>query len=134
MAFKLSNKLGLWGEQRAEDEYLKRGYVLVARNICNNRGKRMGEIDLIMRTDTELVFVEVKTRRGNKYGSAAESITLAKKKKIIRIVDWFRRLFPQYSTLNPRIDVCAIDVGFAQNLDNGPGNVIIIPYAVTLDD
>ncbi len=137
MAFKLQNQLGLWGERIAEQEYLKLGYVLVARNIYNGKGKRLGEIDLVMRTDKVLVFVEVKTRRPSKFGMASESVTRTKQKRLIKIVHWFTRCFPQYASLQPQIDVCAIDVSETTleqgDLDNAPKNVIIIPSAVTLD-
>jgi putative endonuclease len=127
MAFFVQNKLGAWGERIAEQQYLKRGYILVARNIYNTKGKRLGEIDLIFRGDKEVIFVEVKTRRKSKYGSAVESITPTKKLRLIRAVQWFLRMFPRYAKLRPRIDVCAIDI------DKQAINVIIIPYAVTLD-
>ena len=133
MAFLVQNKLGAWGEQRAEQEYLKRGFVLVARNVYNTRGKRLGEIDLVFRSETELIFVEVKTRRAGKFGTAVESITKAKQQKLIRTVKWFCQLFPQYGNLNPRIDVCAIDItviGDGRDLDICPVNVIIIPYSI----
>lgn len=59
----------------AEDlalRYLEaRGLSLVARNFrC-----RVGELDLIMRDGEQLVFVEVRSRRHNRYGTPAESIT-----------------------------------------------------------
>ena len=127
MAFLVSNKLGAWGERVAEQKYLKRGYILVARNIYNTKGKRLGEIDLIFRNEHRIIFVEVKARRGNKFGSALESITHVKKQRLLRAVRWFRRVFPRYARLQPRIDVCAIDI------DNRSINVIIIPDAVTLD-
>ncbi len=127
MTFLFKNKLGVWGEQYAEQVYLKRGYVLVARNIYNRKGKRMGEIDLIFRNDEVILFVEVKTRKGNRFGSASEAITQAKKQRLIRAVRWFLRMFPRYAQLRPRIDLCAIDI------DKSSINVIIIPSAVTLD-
>lgn len=137
MAFSFRKKLGEWGEQLACEEYLKRGYVLVARNIYNHKGKQMGEIDLIMRTETELVFVEVKTRQGNKYGTGAEAITKAKQRKLIKILNWFTRTFPVYKKLRPRIDVCVIEVPIyltpSSNLDKSAVNVIIITDAITLD-
>lgn len=136
MAFLVTNKLGEWGERKAEQEYLKRGYVLVARNIYNHRGKRLGEIDLVFRSDKKLIFVEVKTRRAGRFGMASESITRAKRLKLFRTAQWFIRLFPQYNQLRPRIDVCAIDVsvfGSNSNLDNCPVNVIIIPSAIDLN-
>lgn len=127
MAFSVKNKLGNWGERVAERHYLNRGYILVARNLYNNRGKRLGEIDLIFRNDTQIIFVEVKTRKGNKFGSAVESITATKKHHLIRVVQWFRRTFPRYAQFQPCIDLCAIDI------DKNSVNVIIIPSAVTLE-
>lgn len=123
--FRLS--IGAWGERLAEREYLKRGYVLVARNVSNKKGKRLGEIDLIVRSETEIIYVEVKTRTSDRFGSAVESITKAKKQRIVRAVLWFTRTFKQYQRLKPRIDVCAI------NIDGKIVNFIIIPYAISLE-
>ncbi len=137
MAFKLKNKLGIWGERLAEQRYLERGFVLVARNVYNTRGKMLGEIDLVVRSYKSLVFIEVKVRRGKKFGSAAESISKQKRQKLIRTVQWFIRRYPGYANLQPRIDVCAIDIApkatFASHLDNPAVNVIIIPSAVDLN-
>ncbi len=131
MALK-SKKLGDWGERLAEREYLRRGYVLVARNFHNNRGKLLGEIDLLFRTHKELIFVEVKTRRSNRFGPAVAAVPKQKQMKIIKTIHWFLRRFPQYANLQPRIDVCAIEA--LGHLDNRAESVIIIPSAVTLDN
>jgi putative endonuclease len=44
---------------------------------------RFGEIDLIAREGTTLVFVEVRQRRSERFGGAAESITAAKRTRLI---------------------------------------------------
>ena len=49
----------------------------------SNYRTRRGEIDLIMQDADCLVFVEVKYRRTNKYGTSEESITQAKCQKVI---------------------------------------------------
>ncbi len=139
MAFNLKNKLEVWGQRVAENEYLKRGFVLVARNIHKTRGKMLGEIDLVVRSDRSLVFVEIEVRKGDRFGSAAQSVAKVKQRKLIIIVRWFSRRFPQYNNLQPRIDFCAIDAaqsvpGSNANLDKRAVNVIIIPSAVTLDN
>jgi putative endonuclease len=55
-----------------------RGLVLVQRNYrC-----RGGEIDLIARDGETLVFVEVRLRRNRAFGTAAESITAAKRRRL----------------------------------------------------
>jgi Holliday junction resolvase-like predicted endonuclease len=127
MVFNLKNKLGIWGEQVAEQAYLKRGFVLVARNIYNTRGKMLGEIDLVMRSHRTLVLIEVKIRKGSKVSTAAESTSKAKRLKLLRTVRWFIRRYPAYANIQPRIDVCIIDI------DKSAVNVIIIPSAVTLE-
>ncbi|MDR2164938.1 MAG: YraN family protein [Zoogloeaceae bacterium] len=57
-----------------------RGLVIVARNYR----VRGGEIDLIARSGKVTVFVEVRLRRHPAFGSAADSITVAKRKRLIR--------------------------------------------------
>lgn len=68
--------------QETEDaccEYLKnKGLSLIERNFhC-----RYGEIDLIMKDDKTIVFIEVRYRKNNDFGGALESITPNKKKKV----------------------------------------------------
>lgn len=59
-------------------EYLKnKGMVIVRRNFHFGRE---GEIDLIARDGDILVFVEVKSRRSNEFGTPEEGITFAKRK------------------------------------------------------
>ena len=48
-----------------------------------NYRTRRGEIDLIMQSSGCLIFVEVKYRKHNSYGTSAESITHGKCQKII---------------------------------------------------
>jgi putative endonuclease len=49
---------------------------------CNYRC-RFGEIDLIAREGTTLVFVEVRQRRSDNFGGAAASITAAKRRRLV---------------------------------------------------
>lgn len=58
----------------------QRGLQLLERNyLC-----RFGEIDLIMRDGSELVFVEVRLRTNAKFGGAGASITSSKQQKLAR--------------------------------------------------
>lgn len=71
--------LGQLGESLAARELERRGYRLVARNWrCP-----VGEIDLIAEQGDALVFVEVRTRRGDRRGTPQESVTPAKRAKLI---------------------------------------------------
>lgn len=58
----------------------KEGLELLERNYrC-----RMGEIDLVMKEDETLVFVEVRQRSNMDFGGARESITTGKKERILK--------------------------------------------------
>ena len=67
----------------AEDLVLRyltdHGLQLVARNYSC----RAGEIDLVMQDGAQLVFVEVRYRKRTDYGTALESVTPAKQRRLI---------------------------------------------------
>lgn len=54
------------------------------RRVCSNYQCRLGEIDLIMRDGETLVFVEVRYRRQQRYGSAVASVGPAKQRRLWR--------------------------------------------------
>lgn len=67
-------------ERYAEAFLARHKLVLVQRNYrC-----RFGEIDLIMRDEETLVFVEVRMRATRIFGDAGSSITLSKQRKVLR--------------------------------------------------
>ena len=66
----------IW-ESRAEQFLLSQGLVLITRNFST----RSGEIDLIMRDDTHIAFIEVRFRSTIRFGGAVGSVTRAKQKK-----------------------------------------------------
>ncbi len=51
--------------------------------VCQNYHCRKGEIDLIMQHKNSLVFIEVRYRRSEAYGTALESVDWRKQQKII---------------------------------------------------
>ena len=70
---------GEGAEARAAAFLEGRGLRIVARNYrC-----RFGEIDLVAQSGATTVFVEVRARTSEGYGGAAESITAAKRKRLI---------------------------------------------------
>lgn len=72
-------RLGAWGERQARLYLERQGYRIAAANYrCPD-----GEVDLIAESGGgELVFIEVKTRRGRKFGEAEEAITAAKAQRL----------------------------------------------------
>lgn len=83
----------------------ERGLQLVRRNYSC----RAGEIDLIMQDGAQLVFVEVRYRKRHDFGSALESVTAAKQRKLIITAQYY--LQQSGSTPACRFDV----VGMGQD-------------------
>jgi putative endonuclease len=108
--------LGAWGEDHAARQLEAGGYAIVERGWrC-----RFGEIDLIATQGDALVFVEVRTRRGSARGSAEESITPAKARRLARLADAYLAAREQSGTPWPgpyRIDVIAITLDRAGRIE-----------------
>ncbi len=73
--------LGRVGEAEAAQYLVSLGYHIRERNVRF----RAGEIDLVAEEGEYLVFVEVKTRSGVTFGTAAEAITPAKQQQLVRL-------------------------------------------------
>ncbi len=86
-------------------EYLeKKDFKLLERNFnC-----RFGEIDLIMQDSDSLVFVEVRYRRSNNFGSGAESITASKQSKLIKTASAYLQQHAKLNKYPARFDVVSI--------------------------
>lgn len=102
---------GLRREQRGiQAEQLARQYLEqqgLRFKQANFRCKR-GEIDLIMQDDSTLVFVEVRYRRHNRYGSAAESVDQHKQRKLVATALFYLQNNPATAHHASRFDVIAI--------------------------
>jgi len=73
--------VGAYGERLAERHLRDQGLVVLARNWrCAD-----GEVDLILRDGEDVVFCEVKTRRGDRFGTPAEAIGPAKVRRLRRL-------------------------------------------------
>lgn len=97
-----STQIGRWGEHMALQEYERRGFCLVAQNWrCPPY-----EIDLIVQNGAFLVFCEVKTRRGMRFGSALEALGEAQMQRLTLAAEAYLAHYP--TVLQPRMDVCAI--------------------------
>lgn len=70
--------LGKYGEDAAADFLVKKKYKILERNFKN----RYGEIDIIAKNKSDLVFIEVKTRLSKKYGEPYEAVNYYKQQRI----------------------------------------------------
>jgi putative endonuclease len=77
--------LGKQGERVAELYLQKKGYKVVERNYrCSG-----GELDLIVLDRRVVVFVEVKTRTGDGFGTPLEAVEFRKQRRMIRAAQFF---------------------------------------------
>jgi len=95
--------VGAYGERMAERHLREQGLVVLARNWrCAD-----GEIDLILRDGEDLVFCEVKTRRGDRFGTPAEAIGADKIRRLRRLAArWLAQT--QVRPREIRFDVVAV--------------------------
>ncbi len=72
-----------------------------------------GELDLIVRDGSMLVFVEVRQRTSSSFGGASASVTFAKQRRILRAARWFLNALVKqhFDGITPycRIDVLAFE-------------------------
>jgi len=94
-------------ERAAESLLLRRGLRTLQRNFqC-----RRGEIDLVMLDGQALVFVEVRYRRNDHYGSGADSVTRDKQRRIISAAQHFLVRHAHHRQRPCRFDVVSIGQG-----------------------
>ncbi len=111
-AGKARQGLGRTGERLAGEALAKRGYRIREQNYrCS-----YGEIDIIAEEGQDLVFVEVKTRRGQSYGLPEEAVTPRKARKLAQVATCYldQQACPERSW---RIDVVAVQLSFAGRLE-----------------
>jgi putative endonuclease len=96
---------GAAGEDLACRHLASVGYQILARNFrC-----RSGELDVIARDGSFVVFVEVKERHGVSHGAGHEGVTFGKRRRVIRAARLYAasRGFPEEQAF--RFDVISID-------------------------
>ena len=108
--------------------YTQAGFRMVARNLR----QYPNEIDLVLESDTHLVFVEVKTRHTvygvrSRYGRPADAVNNAKKKRILQAALDYLRAHP--TQLQPRIDIAEVYVTRQTDGTDQVTKVLIFPNA-----
>lgn len=100
-----SQTRGQQAENIALDRLTEQGLRLIERNFRS----RQGEIDLIMRDGATLVFIEVRYRKSNRYGSPQESVTRTKQLRLLATAAFYLK---RYRYEGPtRFDVAALTPG-----------------------
>jgi putative endonuclease len=112
--------LGRWGEERAAEYLEAKGYEILGHNIRTENG----EIDLLARQESVLIFVEVKTRTSQDFGHPEESITETKRQHMTDAAESYLQSHPEHDS-DWRVDVIAVRRG-----ENLPPEVIHIENAL----
>jgi putative endonuclease len=98
-------RLGDAGEEIAVRELTRRGYQVRERNWrCPE-----GELDIVAEQGETLVFVEVRTRRGDRFGTPEESITPAKRAHLIASAQAYLQAY-SLENRDWRIDIVAVEM------------------------
>jgi putative endonuclease len=101
--------LGRTGEDAAAALYKRLGCRIVERNFRT----RSGEVDLIARNGSTVIFCEVKTRRTSRWGLPAEAVHPRKQARLRRLAgEWLSTRRP--GRVDVRFDVVSVIVA-----DNG---------------
>lgn len=97
---------GLAGERVAEQWLVGKGWRILARRY--RAGRR--DIDLIAERDGVVAFVEVKSRRGGRFGDPVEAVNWKKRKALVRAASsWISRAGVEAAFY--RFDVIGVRVG-----------------------
>ena len=98
-------RLGRRGEQLAAAELERRGCEIVERNWrC-----QFGEVDIVARCDGVWAFVEVRTRRGTKFGSPEESLTPTKQARMAAVAEYYAAEH-DLGDVTMRLDLVAVEM------------------------
>jgi|TARA_B110000116_G_C16686048_1_gene512993 putative endonuclease len=98
---------GQWAEEQAENYLCRQGLLICTRNY----GIKSGEIDLIALDREQLVFVEVRYRHSDMFGTAAESVTTHKQQKLRRAALHYLQKHKLSEQCPCRFDIVAMSAG-----------------------
>ncbi len=103
---KARRRLGEEAEKLAACHLAAQGWRILERNYRSP----LGEIDIVAQEGDELVIVEVRAKRGDSHGTAAESVTTAKAARLRDLAEsYVQQLQPP--PVSYRVDVIALEYG-----------------------
>ena len=114
-------KLGQAGEDRAARFLEKQGYRILERNYS----APYGEIDLIAMHEGDLVFVEVKTRKGDAYGAPELAVNPRKQQRMVKAALGYIK-YKNLHQMPCRFDVVAISASTEKEIE-------VIRHAFAMD-
>jgi len=98
-------QLGTHFEKSALKFLRKHGLQLLQQNYRS----RFGEVDLVMRDDSCVIFVEVRFRNRNRFANARLTVDHRKQSKLVKTAAVFLSQHPRLADDTVRFDVLAFD-------------------------
>lgn len=105
---------GLAAERKAARWYRLRGWRVLGANVWAGGN----ELDLIARRGRQLRFVEVKEKRGPRYGDPLEMVTAEKQRRVRRAAAAWLAARPELEGLTVGFDVVAVREGVLQRVED----------------
>lgn len=99
-------------ERRAARWYRLRGWRVLGVNVW----AAGNEVDLIVRRGRALRFVEVKEKRGPRYGEPVEAVTGEKQRRVRRAAEAWLAARPELASLQVAFDVVTVREGRLERL------------------
>jgi len=112
-----SKNIGDMGEEKARN-FLKKNNIKI---LETNFKCKLGEIDIIAKDSSSLIFIEVKYRKSDKFGAPFETVTRHKQRKIILTAQLYLQKHPKLANKACRFDVISIhqnDINWIQDAFN----------------
>ena len=98
---------GRRGEDSAAAWLALRGYRIVERNAR----APFGEIDAVAIHAGFLCLIEIKARRSLRYGLPEEGVTPQKRRRLVRLANWYLQRNPGFQSMPVRFDVVSLLLG-----------------------
>jgi len=109
--------LGKLGEDIAARFLSRKAYRIIARNVRTY----LGEIDMVAKKGSDIIFVEVKARKSTFFGPPYLAITSSKKRKLIQCALCYLKM-KKIEEVRWQIDVVSIE------LDDFDNSVVILEH------
>ena len=103
----LHNELGKYGEELGKCYLIEKQFTILFLNWKYGRY----EIDIIASRDQVLHFVEVKTRKSERFGLPEESVDKTKFKKLLSAAEFFLHQHPEWK----RVQYDILSISFKAN-------------------
>ncbi len=109
---RIVNPIAVLGEDIAVDYLKKKGYKIIERNFR----KKYEEIDIVATFDSTLVFIEVKTRKSDSYGTPFEGISPFKVHHLVQLAQYYKMTHRNLPD-DMRIDAVGVILTFDDKLE-----------------